>query len=637
MPLRVAEDAGAIAALAAEVAGRCRADLRPDAVAAAELAAAAARTAARLVEVNLTAGPEDERARSARAHAERRPDRGRAGGRGRRRGLSGGSRLGESLSALRAVFANPDLRRVQIAWFGANIGHYAYFVGISVYAFAAGGAGAVGVAAVVRMVPAAIATPFGAALADRYRRERVMVASDISRALVLAATAGAILADAPAAVAIGLAAVAGILYTPFEPAKSALIPTLARTPEELTAANLASSTTESVTIFAGAALTGAILAVSGTAEAMLFSVACMLWSAWFVSRIHAERPERECRGGGPSLAGETAAGFRAIAADRRLALVIGLMVSQTLVFGAFSVLVVVLAVDMLGIGDAGVGYLNSAVGIGAFIGAGVALGLIGNRRLARGLGVGVALWGAPLVAVGLLVDERLALAMMAVIGLANTLVDVSAMTLLQRIAPEQVLARVFGVMETLIIASIAIGSLLAPLLIDQLGNEGAFIAVGALLPVLTLVSWASLRRLDASAPAPTARLELLESVPLFAPLGPVALEELAARSVEVHAGDGEEIVTQGDPGKRFYVVVSGEIEVTVDGEHVRTEGPGAHFGEIALLRDVPRTATVSARGEVELCAIERQDFIDAVTGETRSSAAAEAVIGVRLGRARPGA
>ncbi len=550
--------------------------------------------------------------------------------------------LGESLAAVRSAFANPNLRRLQTGWFGAVIGYQAYFVGISVYAFAAGGAAAVGVAAVARMVPAAIATPFAATFADRYPRQRVMVFSDLSRGVVLVGAAAAIFAGLPAAVAITLAAVAGILSTPFEPAKSALIPTLARSPEELTAANLASSTIESVGLFLGAALTGAILAVFGPGEAIVASIACLLWSAWFVSRIRAEGPRGEKDGetqgecdGGESFLAESAAGFRTIAADSRLRLVIGMLASQTLIFGAFSVLVIVLAVDRLSTGDAGVGYLNAALGVGAFIGAGAALGLVGNRRLGRGLGVGVALWGVPLIVVGLIISEPLALAMMAVIGLANTLVDVSALTLLQRIAPEEVSARVFGVMETLIIASIALGSLLAPLLIDALGEDAAFIACGGLLPLLSLVAWASLRRLDHEAPAPTARLELLESVSLFAPLGPVALEELAARVVEVRAGAGEEIVTQGEPGKRFYVVESGKVDVGVDGKQIRTEGPGAHFGEIALLRDVPRTATVTARGEVELLALERGEFLDAVVTSPRSSAAAEAVIGVRLGRARP--
>ncbi len=162
-------------------------------------------------------------------------------------------------------------------------------------------------------------------------------------------------------------------------------------------------------------------------------------------------------------------------------------------------------------------------------------------------------------------------------------------------------------------------------------------AVGGLLPALSLLSWRALSSLDAAAPAPTRELTLLEGVPLFAPLGPAALEELAERVVPLRVPDGERVVTQGAVGERFYIVSAGEVAVSVDGRHIDVQGPGSHFGEIALLRDVPRTATVTARGEVELLALERDDFIDTVVGHPRSSAAAEAVIGFRLGRARPAA
>jgi MFS family permease len=547
-------------------------------------------------------------------------------------------RLGQSLAALRSVFANPDLRRVQIAWFGANVGHYAYFIGISIYVFDAAGAAAVGIATAARAVPMAIATPFASTLADRHPRPRVMVASDILRALVLSAAAAAILIEIPVAVVVVLAALAGILYTPFEPAKSALIPDLARTPEELTAANLASSTIESATVFLGPLVAAAILGFSGPASAILVSVACLLWSAAFIGRVRSEPPKRrvEDREDGRFL-GEVAAGVGAIRGDRRLGLVLGLFTAQTFVFGALSVLSVVLALDLLETGNAGLGFLNAAEGVGALIGAGFALILVGNRRLARSLGVGVALWGLPMVVVGLFVDVGVALAMLAVVGLANTVVDVSALTLLQRIAPEEVLARVFGVMETLVIASVALGSLLAPLLIEVIGARGAFIAFGGLLPLLALGSWGLLGRLDATAPAPTRRLALLEAIPLFAPLDPVALEGLAARLEPLRVAAGEEIVRQGEAGERFYVLAEGEVEVTVDGRKARTEGAGAHFGEIALLREVPRTATVTALADSELFALGRADFVEAVTGNTRSSAAAEAIIGTRLGHARPAA
>jgi MFS family permease len=548
------------------------------------------------------------------------------------------ARVGQSLGALRSVFANPDLRRVQIASLGANVGHFAYFLGISIYVFDAAGAAAVGVAAAARMVPMALATPFASTIGDRHSRSAVMVVSDLSRAAVLSLTAVAVLADMPVAVAVVLAGIAGVLYTPFQPAKSALIPDLARTPEELTAANLASSTIESASVFLGPLLAAAILGFSVPAVAIFVSAACLLWSALFVARVRSAPPEKKSDEAESShFVVEALAGFRAIGTDRRLALVLGLFTAQTFVFGGLSVLSVVLALELLDIGNAGLGFLNAAEGIGALMGAGFALALVGNRRLARSLGIGVALWGLPMVVIGLFVHEGVALVMLAAIGIANTIVDVSALTLLQRIAPEEILARVFGVMETLLIASVALGSLLAPLLIELIGARGAFIAFGGLLPLLAIAAWGLLARVDASAPAPTRRLELLEAIPLFAPLDPVALEELAARLEDLRVNAGKEIVCQGEAGERFYVLAEGEVEVAVDGRRVGTEGAGAHFGEIALLRDVPRTATVTALTDAELFALDRADFIDAVTGNTPSSAAAEAIIGTRLARARPAA
>lgn len=296
--------------------------------------------------------------------------------------------------------ANPDLRRLQLAWLGANVGHGAYFVGVSLYAFEHGGAAAVGLAAVVRMLPSALATPFAAALADRHSRRLTMLVSDLLRAAMLVAAAIAASAGGPLSLLIVLTTLAGLAYTPFEPAKAALTPGLARTPEELAAANVASSGIESVTLFVGPAAASAAVALGGAAEALWLAAAMQLWSAWFVARLAADAapaksapaPTASAAAGAEETDG-VGAGLRAAREDPRIALVLGLLGAQTFAFGAFSVLVIVLAVDVLGTGDAGVGYLNAALGVGALLGAIATLGLVGSRFLGRGLGLGVALWG----------------------------------------------------------------------------------------------------------------------------------------------------------------------------------------------------------------------------------------------------
>jgi len=298
--------------------------------------------------------------------------------------------------------------------------------------------------------------------------------------------------------------------------------------------------------------------------------------------------------------------------------------------GAFGVLIAVSALQLLDLGSGGVGYLNAAVGVGGLIGGLASLGLVGHRRLATTFGIAVAGTGGPLLLLGWIPTTVAALVAFALIGFANIVCDVSGYTILQRGTPSDVLARVFGVLHSLFYATVALGAVLTPPLIHWLGVRWTLVIVGSLLPILAVLTRASLVRLDTE-PGDPRRLELLQAIPIFSPLSPPVLEQLAARLTPVHASAGEEIIRLGDHGDRFYVVNSGEVEILVDGEPPRREGEGEYFGEIALLRDVPRTATVRAASDVDLFALDRDDFLPAVTGHAASSQAADAVIGSRLG------
>lgn len=549
------------------------------------------------------------------------------------------ARLSESLGALAGVFRTPDLRRLGFAYLTSMVALWAYGIVISVYAFKIGGTTLVGVSAVIRLVPAALAAPFAAILADRYPRRRVLMLTDLTRAaLVGLACVGVALGVAPIIV-FSIAGLNTIVSTAFEPAKNALLPSLAEKPEQLTAANTAMSTFESASIFAGPALGGLILALGSIQLAFGMTGALLLFSAAQISRIghtaadetaDEEEGEEEEEG----RVAEALAGFRAIGRDSQLRILIGLFAAQLVVGGLLIVLTVPVAIDLLGKSDAWVGYLNSAVGIGGLIGAVATLALTGRRGLASLFGIGLAGWGLPIALIGLLPYPSATLILLGLLGVANTLVDTTALTLLQRATPEGVRARVFGVLESVVIGSLAIGSLLAPALIHALGLKGALIASGALLPALALLARPALGRIDAATPPPTRGLDLLREIPMFAPLGPVPLEELAARLEAVRYAQGSEVIRQGEAGDRFYVIDSGEVEVFEDGELARREGSGEHFGEIALLRDIPRTATVVAKTDVELLALERADFLDAVTREPLSTQMAEVVIATRLGSAR---
>lgn len=531
---------------------------------------------------------------------------------------------------MRQVYRNRSLRRLQLAWAGSIIGTWSYSVALVVYAYHHGGASSVGLVNLIRWLPAAFASPLMSVLGDRYPRVPVMLGTDITRALALGGMTACVLLHAPAAVVYVLAAAVGVISTAFQPAQSALLPALATTPEELTAANVSSSTLEALGYCAGPALGGILLTVSNTWVVFLFTSLTFVWSAVLLGGLLgvAEPPRREER---RSIAHEVAQGFRTIAGDRRLELVIGLYSAQTLVVGAMSVLIAVSALQLLGLGPGGVGYLTAAVGVGGLLGSVFSLMLVGKRRLAGTFGLAVAGVGAPMIFIAPNPSTGIALVAFALIGVSNILVDVSGCTILQRTAPPEVLSRVFGVLHSLFFATFALGAILAPRLIDLIGVRWSLVAIGAVLPILALFLRIPLQKLDDEAVDRGPELELLREIPIFSPLSPVVLEDLAARLVPVHAAPGDTIVRQGDHGDRFYVISSGKVDVVVDGQVQATQGPGDHFGEIALLRDVPRTATVTALTDVDLLALERDDFVTAVTGHAASAEAAEAVVGARLG------
>src|SRR5581483_926268 len=236
----------------------------------------------------------------------------------------------------------------------------------------------------------------------------------------------------------------------------------------------------------------------------------------------------------------------------------------------------------------------------------------------------------PLVVIGVWPNAALALAMLAALGIGNTLVDVSALTLLQRSVDNVVLARVMGVVQSLFVATMAAGAVIAPGLVAALGPRGALVATGRFLPVLAALVWSRLISIDRTAVVPARQLELLRGISIFAPLPEPTLERLAFALRPMPAPAGTDVVRQGEPGDDFFVIDSGEAEVL--GHRLR---PGDHFGEIALLRNVPRTATVHAVTDLALYALDRETFVGTVTDQAASLAAANAVIGERLGSLRP--
>jgi MFS family permease len=544
----------------------------------------------------------------------------------------------EATGAFAKVFRNRELRRINIAFAGSVIGDWAYSIAISVWAYQHGGATAVGVLGVARYVSLALCSPVAASLADRYSKKGVMVASDVIRAGLVALAAALIAADAPRLVVYALALLASVVGTAFRPAQASLLPRLAKDPHELTGANVVASTIESTGFFVGPALAGVLLATTELWVVLMFNTATFVWSAMILLGLHTgSAPVVEATAGddvkeaaAPEEHSGVLAGFRYISRNRDLRLLAALFTGQTVVAGASLVFEVAIVFDLLEREESTLGLANAVLGVGGLLG-GVAAALMARReRMALDFGLGVAFWAAPLLLIVAAPGLGTTLAAMFVIGVANSVVDINAYTIVQRITPDAVMGRVFGALESIVIGGMALGALLMPLLIETIGLRAALAVVGAAVAALVVVSMPRLYGIDTKVLAPPG-LRLMRRVPLLAVLPKPTMERLARSLAELHVRAGSTVMREGDRGDRYWMINKGRVLVTVAGEKMRELGPGDGFGEIALLREVPRTATVTALDDVELFGLDRDDFIPAVTGSTESAELAEGVVNRYLG------
>jgi hypothetical protein len=301
----------------------------------------------------------------------------------------------------------------------------------------------------------------------------------------------------------------------------------------------------------------------------------------------------------------------------------GLVAAEQVLVGMMDILLVVLALDVLVMSKAGPGILNSAIGVGGILGAALTVLLIGRQRLALPLVAGAVCAGGAFALAGAATAPLVAFALVALSGGGKAFYDVTSRTFIQRLLPDHLLAAMFGLQEALMMTGIAVGTLAAPVLVAAVGPRTAFVLAGSFLPAVALASYAMLRRLDAGAAVPLEVLTLLLRVPVLAVLAPRIVERLARDAVPEDVPSGEVVVRTGDPGSLFYVIASGRVDVTVDGTLVRELGAGDWFGEIALLHDVPRTATVRALTDVSLWTLDRESFLSSVTSVSTSLELAE--------------
>lgn len=544
-------------------------------------------------------------------------------------------RLAEAVAAFTSNWRNPNLRRAQLSFLGAWTAEWAFTVALGIVAYDNGGPLALGLVGLLRMLPSAILAPLLSPFADRGRRERVLVVVSTVRGVATAVAALTMALAGPVFVVYALAVVSTIAATLFRPAHSALLPTLCRTGHELASANVVRGLLDSIATLVGPLVAAVLLAFTNVS--IVFAVAALssFWAAALLLRVRYDAPPRPAAPRRSHLLREAGEGIRAVTANRGLLLILGLAAAQSLTRGALTVFSVVVAIELLGTGDPGVGVLMAAVGVGAVAGSLAASFLVRSGRLGAWFALGVTLWGLPIALIGVFPQQAAALVLLAFVGIGNALIDVAGFTLIARLAPDAVLARVFGVLESLVAVSIGLGSVLASALIGWFGIAPALIAIGLLCPLLAVAAWWPLRRLDRSVDLLDLDVGLLQQVPMFSPLPLPAIEQLARGLETVSVPTGKVVFNEGDVGDRYYVIESGEAEVIGDGKVVTTLGPGEGFGEVALLRSTTRTATVRARTSLQLRALTSERFISVVLGYTRSAQAAETAVDDQLGRYSP--
>ena len=507
---------------------------------------------------------------------------------------------------------------------GAGLGLAAALL---VFAYSRGGTAVAGLVAVAQLVPAAVVAPLVAPIADRRSPAALLAGGYLVQAAAMAATAVAVMAGAPLA-AYAAAVAAATAVTTTRPAQAALIPSVAATPDQLTAANVVAGWLEAAGMAASGLLAGVLIAVAGVGSVFAVCAGLAVLAALLVAGLRVA-PLTAAQERAPAVLAGIGEGLRLAVRRPRLRLMLALLTAEAVVLGALDLLIVILAISVLGRPQAWAGYLNFAAGAGSVVAATVSAVLVGRRLGAPILGAALVLSGAlAALAFGLGVAGTVAL--LAVAGASGTVLDVATRTLLQRSVPPQLLGRVFGLLEGFMMAGYALGALLVPALVSLGGSRLALLGVAAVLPLAAAAGGRALFGLDAGAPVPVVEIALLRSLPLFAELPAPAIEGLAAALTPIQLRVGAVLIRQGEPGDAYYAIAAGELEVLQDGHFLRRCGRGEGIGEIALLRAIPRTATVTAHSAATVYELHRDLFLTAVLGHAPTRRQADRIADVRL-------
>ena len=535
-----------------------------------------------------------------------------------------------TIAAVREALANDGIRRLELVWAIGIAADAALLVVLLVVVYAQDGVVAAGVLGAIRMGPAVVAGMLAGTVVRRFGGRRVLLVLGLVRTVAAALCAVVIATGAAPIWLYVLATVGAVAGAPIRPAAVTLMPGLARSPGELVAANMAWGTGEGLGTFAGPFIAGLLIAAGQPALAAGVVAAAFLATALIVVNLRFEHAMDAIGGTRQARAG-LLGGVKTLARRPILRWSMVGVYSQVLTRGLLNPLTVVASVELLGMGDAGVGLLSAALGLGGFVGAVFAVSLTRADKLVRTECAALAYWGAPIAVIGLFANPAVGLAAMVVTGVANAVYDVAIITIFQRGATNQERASVFSLFEGVAGLGLVTGSLLAPVLLAAFGARGALGVAGAILPIVAVVIYARIGREDRVSVIDEELVRLVRRVEVFSQLPLTAVERLAAGMTPLRAASGTVLMREGEPGDTFVIVQGGELEVTVHGDSMGRLGPGTGFGEIALLRRSPRTATVTALSEVSGFEVDSETFACAVSGPT-SAAITEQVAAESLRR-----
>lgn len=523
----------------------------------------------------------------------------------------------------RSALRSRDLRLLLGSQLVSSSGSWAYSVALAVLLFERTHSTAwVAAGALGRFVPSLFFSAYGGVIAERFERIGLMVRINLAALVVQLGLALAAWRQGPPALFVVLAALTSLLLVVYNPAVAAVIPQVSRE-DDLAAANALNGSIDNLVVVLGPAIGAGLLLLGGPALAVLVNAVSFAVAATMVARLGVRsRPSDVTAGGTSGPLRQVVEGFRAVLSSSTAAVFVAFSVLASFVYGTDTVLFVPLSTQQLGTGADGYGYLLAGLGVGGVAGAVLVNRLAARRRLAPAILGGIAVYCLPTALLVVVHQPVVAFVLQVVRGAGTLVVDTLAITALQRSAPKEMVARVFGVFFALVLGAISLGALITPWVL-QSGLHTTLLLYGLGIPALCVLALPRLVAMDRVAAATAAmlapRVAILERLDLFAAASRSSLERLAAAASEHHAMTGASVIIEGDVADAFYAVLDGELEVTAVGERggapvrLRSLGPGTYFGEIGLLGHIPRTATVTALTPCTLLRIDGADFLDALT------------------------